>query len=111
MAASRAAYMVEKAIGHDDSAILKQDVSNYEAQLGDSMNKMKALTWQGKGKVEVGKSRLHCATKDLRHIVEVNKPEILEDGDAILKVTGSTVCGSDLHLLSGNISSLPSNQD
>jgi threonine dehydrogenase-like Zn-dependent dehydrogenase len=88
MAASRAAYMVEKAIGHDDSAILKQDVSNYEAQLGDSMNKMKALTWQGKGKVEV---------------VEVNKPEILEDGDAILKVTGSTVCGSDLHLLSGTV--------
>jgi len=33
----------------------------------------------------------------------VNKPKILEDGDAILKVTGTTVCGSDLHLLSGTI--------
>lgn len=29
------------------------------------------------------------------------KPKIIEDRDVILKVTGSTVCGSDLHLLHG----------
>ena len=31
------------------------------------------------------------------------KPTILEDKDVILKVTGSTVCGSDLHLLHGSV--------
>lgn len=30
---------------------------------------------------------------------DVPKPTILEDRDVILRVTGSTVCGSDLHLL------------
>jgi hypothetical protein len=53
MAASQAAYAVEKAVRKDDSpAILKQDVSNYE-QHGDSTQKMKALAWMGKNKVEV----------------------------------------------------------
>lgn len=42
---------------------------------------MMALTWQGKGKVEMK---------------EMPKPKIMEDHDALIKVTGSTVCGSDL---------------
>lgn len=33
--------------------------------------------------------------------VDTSKPIIVEDRDVILKVTGSTVCGSDLHLLHG----------
>lgn len=33
--------------------------------------------------------------------VECPKPKIVEDKDVILKVTGSTICGSDLHLLHG----------
>lgn len=85
MAASQAAYAAEKAIGHDDNAILKQDITNY-SKTGDSDETMKALVWMGKQKVEV---------------VDVPKPKIIEDGDVILKVTGSTVCGSDLHLLHG----------
>lgn len=36
-----------------------------------------------------------------RHTEDVQKPKILEDDDVILKVTGTTVCGSDLHLLHG----------
>ena len=32
---------------------------------------------------------------------DVAKPTILEDNDVILKVTGSTICGSDLHLYHG----------
>jgi len=88
MAASQAAYAAEKAIGHDGSAILQQDIANYQGDSGQPGEKMKALVWQGKNTVEV---------------VEVNKPKILEDGDAILKVTGSTVCGSDLHLLDGSV--------
>ena len=33
--------------------------------------------------------------------METNKPKVIEDRDVILKVTGSTICGSDLHLLHG----------
>lgn len=35
--------------------------------------------------------------------MEVPKPRLVEDRDVILKVTGSTVCGSDLHLLHGTV--------
>jgi len=34
-------------------------------------------------------------------LVDTPKPRIVEDGDVLLKVTGSTICGSDLHLLHG----------
>ncbi|WBQ03506.1 zinc-dependent alcohol dehydrogenase [Kribbella sp. CA-293567] len=44
---------------------------------------MKALTWQGKRKVEYG---------------EVPDPEIQEPTDAIIRVTSAGICGSDLHL-------------
>jgi threonine dehydrogenase-like Zn-dependent dehydrogenase len=85
--ASQAAYAAEKAIGHDDNAITQQDVTNY-ASTGDPNETMKALTWVGKNKVQMA---------------DVPKPKILEDRDVILKVTGSTVCGSDLHLLHGTV--------
>jgi threonine dehydrogenase-like Zn-dependent dehydrogenase len=49
---------------------------------------MKALVWKGKNSVEV---------------VEVPRPKIIEDRDVILKITGSTVCGSDLHLYHGTM--------
>lgn len=35
--------------------------------------------------------------------VEVPKPIVVEDRDVIVKITGSTVCGSDLHLLHGTV--------
>ncbi|KAM7205437.1 S-glutathione dehydrogenase [Naviculisporaceae sp. PSN 640] len=85
--ASQAAYAVEKAIGHDEEHI-KQDVSNYTGDAGDSSQTMLALVWKGKQKVAVE---------------TVPKPKIIEDDDVILKVTGSTVCGSDLHLLHGTV--------
>jgi threonine dehydrogenase-like Zn-dependent dehydrogenase len=34
---------------------------------------------------------------------DVPKPRVVEDRDVILKVTGSTICGSDLHLLHGSV--------
>jgi threonine dehydrogenase-like Zn-dependent dehydrogenase len=34
---------------------------------------------------------------------EVPKPRVVEDRDVILKITGSTVCGSDLHLVHGSV--------
>jgi len=44
---------------------------------------MKALTWQGKRKIEYG---------------EVPDPRIQDPTDAIVRVTSSGICGSDLHL-------------
>ncbi|MEV4263935.1 alcohol dehydrogenase catalytic domain-containing protein [Kribbella sp. NPDC049584] len=44
---------------------------------------MKALTWQGKRKIEYG---------------EVPDPRIEDPTDAIVRVTSSGICGSDLHL-------------
>jgi D-arabinose 1-dehydrogenase-like Zn-dependent alcohol dehydrogenase len=88
---SQAAMQAEKAVGHDDNATTAQDVTN-PANNPDwadkSGEKMKALAWMGKNSVE---------------IVEVPKPAIIEPRDVILKITGSTVCGSDLHLLHGTV--------
>jgi threonine dehydrogenase-like Zn-dependent dehydrogenase len=47
---------------------------------------MKANCWMGKGQVEVQ---------------EVPEPTILNDRDAIVRITLSAICGSDLHLYNG----------
>lgn len=39
----------------------------------------------------------------IHHAEEVPKPRVVEPKDVILRVTGSTICGSDLHLLHGTI--------
>jgi threonine dehydrogenase-like Zn-dependent dehydrogenase len=90
MAASQAALAAENAIGHDTNATTAQDVTNpsFDPKYGDSSETMKALAWMGKNTVQV---------------VKCLKPKILEPRDVILKVTGSTVCGSDLHLLHGTV--------
>ncbi|WP_214735339.1 MULTISPECIES: alcohol dehydrogenase catalytic domain-containing protein, partial [unclassified Exiguobacterium] len=44
---------------------------------------MKAVTFQGKKKMKVKK---------------VADPKIIEPTDAIIKITASGICGSDLHL-------------
>lgn len=49
---------------------------------------MKALTWQGK--------------QDVR-IENVPDPKIVNPRDAIVKVTSTAICGSDLHLYAGRI--------
>lgn len=88
---SQAAMQAEKAVGHGDNATTIQDVTNpanNPAWANKSGEKMKALAWMGKNTVEM---------------IEVPKPAIIEDRDVILKITGSTVCGSDLHLLHGSV--------
>ena len=49
---------------------------------------MKALTWHG--------------AKDVR-VETVDDPEIINSRDAILKITSTAICGSDLHLYDGVI--------
>lgn len=91
MAMTQAAALAEKAIGHGDNSITEQDVTNparNREKYGDPSETMKALAWMGKNDVQ---------------IVECPKPKIVEPRDVILKITGSTVCGSDLHLLHGSV--------
>lgn len=87
---SQAALKAEQAIGHGDNATTAQDVTNpgNKEEWGDKSETMKALAWMGKNKVEV---------------VDAPKPKIIEPRDVIIKITGSTVCGSDLHLLHGTV--------
>ncbi|KAG8904360.1 hypothetical protein FRB99_001861, partial [Tulasnella sp. 403] len=49
---------------------------------------MKALAWFG--------------SKDVR-VIDAPIPDVIDDGDVVLKVTGTTICGSDLHLYHGEI--------
>ncbi|MGB3710542.1 MAG: zinc-dependent alcohol dehydrogenase [Erythrobacter sp.] len=49
---------------------------------------MRALTWQG--------------TEDVR-VETVSDPEIINPRDAIIKITSTAICGSDLHLYDGVI--------
>ena len=61
MAMSQAAFQAEKAIGHDDNAVTMQDVTNPAFNdWGDPSEKMKALAWMGKNKVEVSKFDPNC---------------------------------------------------
>lgn len=89
---SQAANLLEKVLGHGDNAVTEQNMSNPSRnpeKYGDpSGETMKALAWMGKNKVEM---------------VETPKPKVIEDRDVILRVTGSTICGSDLHLYHGAI--------
>jgi threonine dehydrogenase-like Zn-dependent dehydrogenase len=49
---------------------------------------MKAVCWMGKGKIET---------------LTVDDPRLLNPRDAIIKVTRTAICGSDLHLFDGFI--------
>ena len=52
---------------------------------------MKAVCWMGKSKIETQ---------------IVDDPQILNPHDAIIKVTRTAICGSDLHLFDGFISTI-----
>ncbi|KAJ5463223.1 hypothetical protein N7475_008167 [Penicillium sp. IBT 31633x] len=92
MAMSQAANLVEKVLGHGDNATVTTDVSNYSNEYGVETGEMiKATTWQGKNQVKVG---------------EMPKPRVIDPGDVVVRVTGSTICGSDLHLYHGVIPQL-----
>ncbi|KAI0067738.1 GroES-like protein [Artomyces pyxidatus] len=63
--------------------------SGYKAREGGET--MKALAWFGAGDVRV---------------IDAPIPDIVDPNDVILKVTGTTICGSDLHLFHGEIMAL-----
>lgn len=88
-----ASHILEAAMRRGDGqADVRTDVSNpakNPAEYADpSGEKMRALTWQGKYDVQ---------------IVDSLKPKVINDEDVILKVTGTSICGSDLHPYRGVI--------
>jgi len=89
MAANFAANMAEKLM--DSIPVTTQANANpgLDENFADpSGEQMRALAWYGKNDVRM---------------VTTNKPRVVDPTDIILKVTGSTVCGSDLHLYHGSI--------
>lgn len=93
MALNITSKLAEMALGHDSdntNNTVTTDVSNYgdKSESADKTETMKALAWWGKNDVRV---------------IDTPKPKIIDDKDVILRVTGSTICGSDIHLLHGVI--------
>ncbi|KAG0231424.1 hypothetical protein BGW42_000251 [Actinomortierella wolfii] len=72
----------EKAVGQAPTATTNEDLQNTLPA------EMLACTWKSKNHLE------------MKH---VPVPDITDDEDVIIRVTGSTVCGSDLHLYHGEI--------
>ncbi|KIH91395.1 alcohol dehydrogenase [Sporothrix brasiliensis 5110] len=56
---------------------------------------MKGLVYKGKGTVR---------------LEEVPAPQLVNAGDAIIKMKWSTICGTDLHIRHGNVASVPVGQ-
>jgi len=69
-------------------------ISTIETQPACSQTEtMQALAWRGSEKVE---------------LVTIGKPLITQPADAIIKVTSTSICGSDLHLYRGLVDGLKS---
>src|SRR5579859_3129134 len=89
--ANAAANLAGKYMGDAIDPATTPEVSNPEKKptwADPSGAKMKALAWYGKNNVKV---------------IETYKPAIVDPTDVIVKVTGTTICGSDLHLYHGSI--------
>lgn len=43
-----------------------------------------------------------------KDLVETNKPKIIKGGDAVVKLLKTTICGTDLHILSGDVPAVKS---
>lgn len=92
MAFTQAANLVEKAVGHGDNASITTDISNYNNEHGmETGDLIQATVWDGKNQVK---------------LVQMPMPRVVDPGDVIVKITGSTICGSDLHLYHGVIPQL-----
>jgi threonine dehydrogenase-like Zn-dependent dehydrogenase len=68
---------------------LKKDI-NIQPDL-DHSSTMKAVVWKGKENVKIN---------------TVPRPLITDPGDVIIKVTATTICGSDLHLYDNSVTAM-----
>lgn len=63
------------------------------------------VEYKGRGDGSTMKALAWFAPQDVR-VIDVPVPDITDPDDVIVKVTGTTVCGSDLHLYHGEIAAL-----
>jgi len=82
-----AAQVADAVIGSTPTATPAQPLT-------DPNHKMHALTWQGKQNIQY---------------IEAPRPLITDQRDILLKVTATTICGSDLHLYSGAMPNMKQN--
>ncbi|CAO3686700.1 unnamed protein product [Umbelopsis vinacea] len=83
--ANAAANLAQKKMGEVPIPVANEDKQS------TSGTDMLACCWMGKEKLQMRR---------------VPKPAITDDEDVIIRITGSTVCGSDLHLYHGEIMQL-----
>jgi threonine dehydrogenase-like Zn-dependent dehydrogenase len=74
-----------------DKVFGKEETATSPKPLVDPTHQMRALTWHGK--------------KSLR-VLDVPRPLITDQTDVVIKITATSICGSDLHLYSGNMLNL-----
>jgi threonine dehydrogenase-like Zn-dependent dehydrogenase len=95
MAFAQVVAKTEERVPHAGDAITSQNVSNYNRDIrkfaDPSGAHMKALVWNGKNSVKMQ---------------DTFKPAIVEPTDIVVRTTGSTVCGSDLHILHGVVAEM-----
>jgi threonine dehydrogenase-like Zn-dependent dehydrogenase len=89
MAANIAANVAQSRFGEVPVVASNQDKERTSA------SDMLACCWMGKNKLEMKR---------------VAMPEITDDEDVLLRITASTVCGSDLHLFHGEIMQLKADE-
>ncbi|OAQ27809.1 GroES-like protein [Linnemannia elongata AG-77] len=89
MATNIAANMAQRQFGEVPVGASNQDKERI------SESDMLACCWMGKNKLEMKR---------------VPQPEITDDEDVLVRITASTVCGSDLHLFHGEIMQLKTDE-
>ncbi|KAG0201826.1 hypothetical protein BGX28_005451 [Mortierella sp. GBA30] len=89
MATNLAANLAQLRMGEAPVEASNEDKQNTSSEL------MLACCWEGKEKLAMK---------------IVPKPAITDDEDVVIRVTGSTVCGSDLHLYHGEILQLKADE-
>ncbi|RKO98032.1 GroES-like protein [Caulochytrium protostelioides] len=83
-----AANMAQKAMGDEPVTLTKE--KDIKTRPGLTQ---RACVWRGKEKVEV---------------IDAQVPDVTDPQDAIVRITGSTLCGSDSHIFKGEIPQMTS---
>jgi alcohol dehydrogenase len=76
---------------HRNAAFEKREMMTQEREIGNSKSVMKALVFHGSKNIA---------------LEEKPRPKIVEATDALVRMTATTICGTDLHILKGDVPSV-----
>jgi threonine dehydrogenase-like Zn-dependent dehydrogenase len=74
-----------------DKVLGKAETATAAKPLVDTTHPMRALTWHSKKHLQV---------------IDVPRPLVTDQTDVVIKITATTICGSDLHLYQGSMPNL-----